>query len=174
MQQRSDADPGPERQDTFSRFLETLASGLGGTMGTPEELAARAHLSRFHFDRIISATAGEPPVRFRRRILLERAAYRLISTEHGVLDISLDAGYGSHEAFTRAFQRAYGVSPSRWRRRPSKFQLPAPSSVHFHPPDGLRLPAGSEVGSMDLVVRMVEHHIWLIGEMVERAVRLTD
>lgn len=44
------------------------------------ELASRACLSRFHFDRLASAALGEPPGAFRRRLLLERAAHRLVST----------------------------------------------------------------------------------------------
>src|SRR4029077_15351108 len=49
---------------------------------------------------------------------------------------------------------------------------PAPNRVHFHPPGGLRLPAREEVTSMDLVVTMTEHHIWLIGQMIDRAAAL--
>jgi AraC family transcriptional regulator len=88
--------------------------------------------------------------------------------------VGVEAGYGSHEAFTRAFVRAYGESPVRWRRRPTNIQLAAPSGVHFHPPGGLRLPAQGEVSSMDLLVRIVEHHVWLVGEYVDRASRLDD
>src|SRR5699024_3359489 len=105
-----------------------------------------AHLSRFHFDRIISSVAGEPPGTFRRRVLLERAAYRLVTGSSGILAAALEAGYQSNESFTRAFQRSYGVSPSRWRSHPGRFQLPAPSGVHFHPPAGLRVPGTRGVG----------------------------
>ncbi|MGH3295236.1 MAG: helix-turn-helix domain-containing protein, partial [Trebonia sp.] len=134
--------------------------------------AARVHLSRFHFDRVIGAVAGETPARFRRRVLLERGAYRLVTSQMSVLDIAVEAGYSSNEAFTRAFQRAYGAPPSAWRAAPRRFQLPAPNSVHFHPPGSLRLPARSKVTAMDLLTRMVEHHIWLTGEMITRAGQL--
>ncbi|MBA2463993.1 MAG: helix-turn-helix domain-containing protein [Nocardioidaceae bacterium] len=78
--------------------------------------------------------AGEPPARFRRRILLERAAYRLLTTQKTILDVAVEAGYGSHEAFTRAFARAYGVSPQRWRGRPTQIRLQAPAtSTSTHP-----------------------------------------
>ena len=97
-------------------------------------LASRAHLSRNHFDRLVSAAAGEPPAALRRRILLERAAYRLITTDHDVIRVALEAGYAGNEAFTRAFSKAYGRPPARWRREPSDFRLAAPSHVHFSPP----------------------------------------
>jgi AraC family transcriptional regulator len=160
--------------DTFSRFVDVLAETLDDHAATGDELAARMHLSRFHFDRLVSAAAGEPPAALRRRILLERAAYRLLTTDADVLAVALDAGYASHEAFTRAFRRAYGTSPSRWRRESNRFEIDAPSKVHFSPPGGLRVPADGKVGSMDLLVRMVEHHVWLVGELVDRADGLGD
>jgi len=122
----------------------------------------------------VSAVAGETPARLRRRILLERAAYRLVTSRDAVLEIALEAGYSSNEAFTRAFQRAYGVGPSAWRSAPGPIQLAAPNGVYFHPPGGLRLPARDEVTSMDLLQKLVEHHVWLVGEIVERASRLDD
>jgi AraC family transcriptional regulator len=161
-------------QDTFVRFVDLLASNLDDHAASGSDLAARMYLSRFHFDRIVYAVAGESPARFRRRVLLERAAYRLVISNLSVLDVAVEAGYSSHEAFTRAFQRAYGTPPSAWRASPRRFQLSAPNGVHFHPPGSLRLPARTKVTAMDLLTKMVEHHIWLIGEMVDRAARLPD
>jgi AraC family transcriptional regulator len=158
--------------DTFASFVDSLADGLDDHDARGEDLAARVFLSRFHFDRVVSAVAGETPTRLRRRILLERAAHRLATSRDGVLEIAFEAGYSSNEAFTRAFRRAYGVGPSAWRAAPGRIRLDAPNGVHFHPPGGLRLPARDEVTSMDLLQRLVEHHVWLVGEIVERAGRL--
>jgi AraC family transcriptional regulator len=157
--------------DAFLGFVDAVASALEDDA---EELratdfASRASLSRFHFDRLISATAGEPPGRFRRRILLERSAYRLLARDAAILDVALEAGYASNEAFTRAFRRAYGSAPSEWRVAPRQIRLPSPNDVHFHPPGGLRLPARTEVSDMNLPLRMVEHHVWLLGELLDRA-----
>jgi AraC family transcriptional regulator len=159
--------------DTFVAFVDVLADALDDHDATGDDLAARLYLSRFHLDRIVSSVAGEPPRRFRRRVLLERAAYRLVTTRHSILDVAVEAGYGSHEAFTRAFSRAYGVTPADWRRKPGPTQIEAPSDVHFHPPGSLRLPAEKKVTPMDLLTKMVEHHIWLTGEMVDHASALT-
>jgi AraC family transcriptional regulator len=160
--------------DTFVNFVDSLALHLDDHEARGEELAARVYMSRFHFDRVVSATSGETPARFRRRVLLERAAYRLVTSDTSVLEVALEAGYSSNEAFTRAFQRAYGVPPSAWRSAPSRTQLESPNGVHFHPPGGLRLPARTEVSSMDLLLKMVEHHVWLVEEMVDRAATLSD
>jgi len=91
-----------------------------------------------------------------------------------VLEIAMDAGYSSNEAFTRAFARHYGAPPSRWRRHPAQFQISTPNDVHFNPPGGLRVPAERKVTGMELLTRMVEHHVWLVGEMVDRADALSD
>ncbi len=160
--------------DHFTSFVDVLAEALDDHEATGEDLAARLYLSRFHLDRIVASVAGESPSRLRRRLLLERSAYRLVTTHDTILDIAVEAGYGSHEAFTRAFAKAYGVAPGRWRTRPTRTQIEAPSDVHFHPPGSLRLPATTKVTPMDLLTKMVEHHVWLTGEIVEHASRLSD
>jgi len=158
--------------DTFSRFLAVVADGLDETSVDGDEVARRAHLSRFHFDRLVTAASGETPTAFRRRISLERAAYELLRGTP-VLDVAIGAGYGSHEAFTRAFSRAYGCTPSLWRLNPGpSLALPAPSGVHFHPPGGLLLPARTKVTAMNLLERVVAHHVWLVGEILDRVARL--
>lgn len=160
--------------DTFARFLDVLADAIDEPDLDGQELAARVHLSRFHLDRVVASVGGEPPAALRRRLLLERAAYRLASTDRTILDVAVEAGYGSHEAFTRAFARSFGSTPSAWRRSPTRFVVPASSNVHFHPPGSIRLPAAREVTDMELTTRMVEHHIWLTGEFITRARKLSD
>lgn len=159
--------------DVFARFLDLMARTLAGPSSSSAEQAVELHVSRSQLDRLVIAAAGEPPARLRRRILLERAAYRLlVDDQMTVLDIAVEAGYSSHEAFTRAFSRAYAAAPSRWRLRPGSIRVDAPSRVHFHPPAGLRLPAQTKATSMDLLETMTDHHIWLIGQLLERAARV--
>jgi AraC-like DNA-binding protein len=153
--------------DTFHRFVDVLARSLD-----EPRYAEQLHLSRFHVDRIVSAVAGEPPGALRRRILLERAAHRLLTTGDELLSVALAGGYSSHVAFTRAYPRAYGEVPSVWRRVAVSYELAAPSGLHFKPPGGLRLPARRKVTDMELLQKMVEHHVWLLGEMVDRAAGL--
>ncbi|MFG1906285.1 helix-turn-helix transcriptional regulator [Kribbella sp. NPDC048928] len=160
--------------DVFAAFVTVLADALDEHEATAAELAARVRLSRSHLDRMVAAAAGERPGQLRRRILLERAAYRMLTGSGNLLDVALDAGYSSHEAFTRAFGRAYGVPPAQWRGRPDRIRLDAPSGIHFHPPNGLRVPARDKVSSMDLIRSMVDHHVWLLGQMLQQATRLND
>ncbi|WP_446666592.1 helix-turn-helix domain-containing protein [Flexivirga sp. B27] len=160
--------------DAFEQLVALLAADPESLTAPPTELAAELHYSRFHFERMVSAISGETPTVFRRRILLERAAYRLIRTDRTLVDVAQEAGFTSNAAFTRAFDRAYGMPPSRWRERPTRFQLPGPNEVHFHPPAGLRLPARSGAAGLDVTQESVRHHAWLVGELVDRATRLTD
>lgn len=160
--------------DVFAAFVDVLAEALDDHEATGIDLAARVQLSRSQLDRVVTAAAGERPGAFRRRILLERSAYRLLTAPGHILDVAVEAGYGSHEAFTRAFSRAYGVAPAAWRGRPDRIRIDAPSGIHFHPPNGLRVPARDKVTSMDLLRTMVDHHVWLLGQMCDQASTLTD
>jgi AraC-like DNA-binding protein len=165
--------------DVMARILDLVSQAMNEPTTTGAELADRAYLSRFHFARLVTAAMGEPPGALRRRLLLERAAYRLLSTQGSVLDVAVEAGYGSHEAFTRAFAREYGRSPTQLRREPPpltfhELELPCPSGVHFQPPGGLRLPATHKETSMDVLQQLVVHHIDSLGAIIDRAERLDD
>jgi AraC family transcriptional regulator len=78
-------------------------------------LADVACLSPFHFHRIYHSMQGETVTETVRRLRLHRAAVELITGELPVQRVARRAGYGSQEAFTRAFKAAYGVPPARYR-----------------------------------------------------------
>ena len=88
-----------------------------------DTLAGIACFSPFHFHRVFRGMVGESVKEHIRRLRLERAASQLKLGKAPVTQIAFDAGYASHEAFTRAFAAWFGSSPSRFRalRRP---QLP--------------------------------------------------
>ena len=78
--------------------------------------AAVAHFSPYHFHRIFRGMVGESVKEHVRRLLrLERSAQRLRDSNDAILEIALDAGYESHESFTRAFRAMFGESPSEFR-----------------------------------------------------------
>jgi AraC-like DNA-binding protein len=164
----------PTAADHFTVFVDRIATVVAGLSGTSDEVAETGGLSRAQLERVARAVAGESPGRLRRRILLERAAHLMLATDRTILDIALDSGFATHEAFTRAFKREHGVLPSVWRAEPTSFRIDAASDVHFHPPAGLRLPARHRMDGVDLVIEMVEHHVWLVGELVDRARPVSD
>jgi AraC family transcriptional regulator len=99
--------------------VEVIQRELDGSIRL-EDLADAAGVSPFHFHRMFSAIAGEPPASYIRRLRLERAALRLLHSRHPVTDIAFLAGYETHESFTRAFKSKFGRSPQRFRAdRPS-------------------------------------------------------
>ncbi len=79
-------------------------------------LAEVAHFSPFHFHRLFSAWMGETLGDYMRRRRVELAAMRLAAQPRSrVLNIALSTGFGSAEAFTRAFRNKFGCSPTAWR-----------------------------------------------------------
>lgn len=101
-----------ERIDAAARFIEV---NLDEDVSV-EDVARVAHYSLFHFHRLFRARTGESVVRYAKRLRLERAAYRLGRGEsEDILRVAIEAGYSSHEAFTRAFGAMFGVSPSAYR-----------------------------------------------------------
>lgn len=127
--------------------------------------AARAHISRFHFDRLVAAALHETAGAFRRRLLLERSAWLL---GHGatVLDAAAAAGYRSPESFARAFRRAFGVPPSSFS---GCFRIDAPNGIHFHPPGSLVLPGTNEGETMDLTDRLLTHDLEVTERLLDVA-----
>jgi AraC-like DNA-binding protein len=161
-------------EDRFAGFVAAVAARLDDHEASTAELAAGLYLSRSHLDRVVRAAAGESAAGFRRRILLERAAYRLREADATVLDVAVEAGFTSNEAFTRSFRRSYGVTPSQWRQSPGRPRLPCPNDIHFHPPGALRLLATTKETSMDVLLDMVRHHRAVIATLIDRAELLDD
>jgi AraC family transcriptional regulator len=161
-----------EGKDQLRELLDVVVRSVQDPGISGADVAARAYLSRFHFDRLVAGATGEPPGALRRRLLLERAAHQLRHGDHPVTRVAMDAGYGSPEAFTHAFGRAFGLSPARFRAAARPPELPAPNGIHFHPPGGIRLPAQQRRYAVDVLNSMLEHDCWLIGELLDRAAAL--
>ncbi|MCH8478649.1 MAG: AraC family transcriptional regulator [Wenzhouxiangella sp.] len=88
-----------------------------------EQIAAAACVSRFHLCRVFAAVTGMSVMGYVRVRRLELAArYLQESSQARLLEIALDCGYGSHQAFTRAFGDHFGIAPSDFRRQPLTFQ----------------------------------------------------
>src|ERR1700678_4571880 len=120
-------------QERILRVLTHIHEHLDEALDL-EELARVACFSSFHFHRIFAAMTGETIADLVRRLRLERAAIQLRAGGKQVVQVALDAGYEAHEAFTRAFKAAHGVSPAEFRRATRPITIrPAPSGVHFRP-----------------------------------------
>jgi AraC family transcriptional regulator len=135
-------------------------------------LARDAYQSRTQFYRVFRAMVEETPVAMRRRLLLERAAWQLSRTQLSVTEISLLANYGSLEAFTRAFRKAFAVSPSLYRRMGATYtHLQAANGIHHHSgKNGMK----GVVKSMDLFDIFSGQESWHTRRLLDLATTLTD
>ncbi|UQZ32266.1 AraC family transcriptional regulator [Paenibacillus sp. PK3_47] len=82
-----------------------------------QEAAKRALCSEYHFKRMFSFLAGIPLSEYIRRRRLTLAAFELQSSPLRIIDIAVKYGYGSADAFTRAFQLFHGIAPSEARNK---------------------------------------------------------
>jgi AraC-like DNA-binding protein/uncharacterized damage-inducible protein DinB len=162
-------------QDTADRLSAIVANSLD-TPAKTQDLARQAYQSRTQFHRLFRTVVEETPAAMRRRLLLERAAYQLAHTGISVTDVALDANYGSLEAFTRAFRKAFRISPSLYRRmRDPHFHLPASNKIHFFAP-ALSATGSSTKGErdMDLFDRFAGNDSWHTRRLLEYAGTLTE
>lgn len=82
-----------------------------------DALASVANFSAYHFHRLFTAWMGETLGEFVRRRRLEVAAQRLAAQPRlAVTEVALGVGFGSTEAFSRAFKSRFGATPTAWRR----------------------------------------------------------
>ncbi len=161
-----------DSQDTVDRLSGIVANSLD-TQAKTQDLARQAYQSRTQFHRLFRTVVEETPGAMRRRLLLERAAYQLAHTGMSVTDVALDANYGSLEAFTRAFRKAFRTSPSLYRRmRDPHFRLPASNKIHFF---ALALGSSTKGGrDMDLFDRFAGNDSWHTRRLLEYAGTLTE
>jgi len=79
-------------------------------------LARAAGYSPWHSARIFRDVTGKAPFEYIRELRLSRAAVRLRDGDDRIIDIALDFVFGSHEGFTRAFSKQFGMSPREYSR----------------------------------------------------------
>jgi AraC family transcriptional regulator len=82
---------------------------------TLDEISSVAGVSRFHMVRAFAVATGFSVMRYVRARRLSEAARALARGAPDILSLALDADYGSHEAFTRAFRDHFGMTPEAVR-----------------------------------------------------------
>src|SRR6202165_1488671 len=109
------------------KALWFIESHLSGEL-TLDQIADVAGISRFHMVRAFAAATGLSVMRYVRARRLSEAARALANGAPDILTLALDADYGSHEAFTRAFRDHFGVTPEMVRAAtcPDKLRLQEP------------------------------------------------
>ncbi len=103
-------------EDRMIRVLDYIFDNPTGDLSL-DALADVAAMSRFHWHRVFVAMTGETCAQAVRRVRLARGAGMLVQTDDRIEDIAKNVGYGSIQAFSRAFRAAYGVAPDQFRQR---------------------------------------------------------
>lgn len=81
-----------------------------------EDIMKNVNCSMPHFYRIFYHVVGDTIMGYVRKRKLSCASMELINTSKSIIDIALDYGYESQQAFTRAFTNTFGISPGRYRQ----------------------------------------------------------
>ncbi|MGV9803531.1 helix-turn-helix domain-containing protein [Mycobacterium sp. NPDC003449] len=160
----------PNGRDRLRELLDAVVDAGNSGVG---EMARSSYASEFHFSREVRRLTGEAPAALRRRVMLERAAWRLRQGQ-GVAEVAAAEGWSSAEVFSRAFRRGFGVPPSR--ADDVGFRLPAPNGVHFHPPHSLWCDADGSGGGAgpDVAQFMLVHDVADTDYLIGRAGSLTE
>jgi AraC family transcriptional regulator len=158
----------PARRDRLRELLDAVVDADNSDVG---DMARSSFASEFHFSREVRRLTGESPAALRRRIMLERAAWRLHGGER-VSSVAADEGWSSPEVFSRAFRRAFGVPPSEAVN--TGFRLPSPNGLHFHPPQSLWLDSDGDTKEPDISPLMVAHDIADTAYLIDKATFLSE
>src|ERR1700745_2119999 len=126
---------------------------------TLDEIARVGGVSRFHMVRAFAVATGLPVMRYARARRLTEAARSLASGAPDILSLALEADYGSHEAFTRAFRDHFGMTPEQVRAATclDKLSLQEPIMMDSTPTANLQ-PPRYETGKAFLVAGVGERY----------------
>jgi AraC family transcriptional regulator len=94
-----------------------------------EDVAKACKVSAFHLTRAFAAATGLSLMRYVRGRRLTEAARQLAQGAGDILSIALDVGYGSHEAFTRAFREQFGLTPEQVRAQGHLNDIPLVEAI---------------------------------------------
>ena len=127
-----------DRQAGLRRAREALAEGIAERQAL-SDVARRAGLSPFHFQRLFSRSFGESPHEFLSRRRIEEARRLLAQTDLPVTEVCFAVGYESLGSFSHRFRERVGYSPSAYRRRLRRsFPVPQVAPYSFIPTCFLR------------------------------------
>src|SRR5215469_16864482 len=146
--------------NAVEKALWFIESHFAGEI-TLEEIAKSVGVSRFHMTRAFGNATGHSVMRYVRGRRLTEAAKALSDGAPDILSVALDAGYGSHEAFTRAFRDEFGVTPETIRAQGHLKKIDVVEPIKMDETLLIRLePPRLESGRRLLIAGMVARYTW--------------
>lgn len=94
-----------------------------------EDIARVVGVSHYHLTRAFAGVTGVSVMRYLRARRLSEAAKLLANGAPDILSLALEAGYGSHEAFTRAFSEQFGLTPEQLRAQGNLQSIPLVEAI---------------------------------------------
>jgi len=141
-----------------SKALWVIERNLNRPLGLGE-IAEACGVSRTHLAHAFGRGAGLSVMQYLRGRRLSAAAEALAAGAPDILDLALDAGYGSHEAFSRAFRAQFGATPEMVRRHASTEDLPMIKPLKISEGESVELaPPRFVSGAPMLFVGLSERH----------------
>lgn len=102
-------------KERINRVIEFIGKNLDDEL-TLDQLSRIACFSKYHFHRLFTAYTSTSLNQYIKWLRLKRAAHQLIiDKDITIIEIALDAGFESHESFTRAFKQICGKNPRDFR-----------------------------------------------------------
>jgi AraC-like DNA-binding protein len=118
---------------------------------TLDELCGAAGYSKYHALRIFKEQTRRTPFEYHRALRLTKAAEALRDSDSKVIDVAMDAAFDSHDGFTRAFARQFGITPQKYHA-----ETPAVRYFTHYPVSAYyALKEGSHIMSNEIVSRTV-------------------
>jgi len=100
---------------SLERAIEYIEQHLDEALPA-EDIAESAGYSLYHLTRIFTAVIGEPIGSYIQKRRLSNSCKKLLYSEKRIIDIAMESGFGSAEAYSRAFKAVYGISPTVYRK----------------------------------------------------------
>jgi AraC-like DNA-binding protein len=111
-----------EKMLAVQRMQEFITKHLKEVI-TLSDLARAAAYSPWHAARTFKEVTGKPPFEYIRSLRLSRAAARLHDEDVRIIDVAFDFVFDSHEGFTRAFSREFGITPGYYAKNTPPLKL---------------------------------------------------
>ena len=119
-----------KRLNGFKDSLEYIEDNLRGDIDY-DIVARKAMLSKFYYFRMFQIVTGTTLAEYIRNRKMSLAAKEIKETGQRILDIALSYGYGSQEAFSRAFKAVQGITPAQVRKPAAKLKAYPPISFQL-------------------------------------------